>query len=50
MFDLLVYCLIFIGSPQQVMLPVQQLSVEQQPSAHSFVTLSSNPHPSHVRT
>jgi len=34
----------FIGSPQQVMLPVQQVSVEQQVAPHSFTTLSSKPH------
>lgn len=36
-------CFNFIGSPQQTMLLVQQASVEELLSSHSFTTLSSNP-------
>jgi len=50
MFCRFVYCFNFIGSPQHVMLPVQQASVVQQASPHAFTTLSSNPHPSQTRT
>ncbi|AAM05451.1 predicted protein [Methanosarcina acetivorans C2A] len=44
------YCFNFIGSPQHVMLPVQQASVVQQVSPHAFTTLSSNPHSSQTST
>jgi hypothetical protein len=44
------YFFIFIGSPQHVILPTQQESVEHFSSLHSFSTLSSKPHPSQERT
>lgn len=44
------YCFNFIGSPQHVTLPVQQASVVQETSPHSFTTWSSNPHDSQRRT